>query len=496
MENKSVWSINSVKHNAKEAFKANRVTCVIISLLSVFIITHTFSIYDTVEISYGVMERFFIIFKMEKAELFLHNLKTDVNSIRQHTSIGDYSDAGVLASVYNSIKMSQTLGKNVIISLLGAFRDRNVETISIAVGMFVVFILFFSFVQSIFVIGIARFFLENRLYNKAHISIINFIYHKKKAIHIGLCVLYKIMRLILWSFTIVMLPVKIYAYSLFKQILAENPEISASKALELSQQMMKGSKWKVFLLDLSFLLWWLAGIFTFGIILYMYLIPYQYAAKAELYMKLRSKLLRENTFAGELLGDTYFENTVVVRHLHIDYERDYSRENLILLFLVFSVVGWFWEMIYSFVNTGNILNRGTMYGPWIPIYGVGGTLILILLKDVRERPLVTFLLSMLVCGVIEYSTATILWATRHLKYWDYTGFFFNIQGRICLEGLLVFGLGCCAAIYLFAPILDEIILKIPKSTKTIIIISFVCLFAIDLLFSHYYPRIGQGITSY
>jgi hypothetical protein len=434
------------------------------------------------------MDRFFIIFKMEKANFFLHNLKADVNKIQQYTSIGDYSDAGVLASVYNSVKMSQTLGKNLIISILKAFKDKNGEAICIAVAMFMVFILFYSFVQSIFVIGIARFYLENRLYNNTHVSIINFVYHKKKAIHIGLCILYKTLILLLWSFTIVMLPVKIYGYSLFKQILAENPELSARNALELSQQMMKGNKWKTFLLDLSFLLWWVAGIFSFGIIIYIYLIPYQQATKAELYMELRSN--------NKFLDDSDFENTIVARHLHIDYERNYSRQNLILLFFAFSFVGWVWEIIYFFVNTGSFFNRGTMYGPWIPIYGVGGTFVLILLKDVREHPLLTFFLSILICGVIEYSTATILWATRHLKYWDYTGFFFNIQGRICLEGLLVFGFGCSAAIYFLAPILDEIISKIPKSIKTVLIISFVCLFTIDLLFSYYYTRTGQGITSY
>jgi hypothetical protein len=360
--------------------------------------------------------------------------------------------------------------------------------------MFIALILFYSFVQSIFVVGVARFYLENTLYNKAHVSIINFIFHKKKAIHIGFCFLYKTLFLVLWSFTIVMLPVKLYAYSLFKQILAENPEMSPRDALFLSGQMMKGNKWKAFLLDLSFLLWWIAGVFTFGIIIYIYLIPYQYAAKAELYIELRSKLLKENASYNNLLNDNNFKDTLVAHFLHIDYERKYSKENLLLLFFAFSFVGWLWETIYFFSNTSGFINRGTMYGPWLPIYGVGGTLILILLKDVREKPLLTFILSILICGVIEYSTATILWGARHLKYWDYTGFFFNIQGRVCLEGLLVFGLGCIAAVYFLAPILDEVMSKIPQKVKTVLIISLVCLFTIDLLFSLYYPRTGHGIT--
>jgi uncharacterized membrane protein len=437
---------------------------------------------------------------MEKADAVLHDLKTAVNEIQVRTSIGDYSNAGTLSSIYNSAKLAQTLEKNVVLSLLSALRDKDIKAVYTAAAMFALLLLFYSFVQSVFVIGVSRFYLENKLYSKAHISIINFVYHKKKAIHIGLCVLYKILFLVLWSFTIVMLPVKIYAYSLFKQILAENPEISAYDALHLSEQMMKGNKWKAFLLDLSFLPWFVAGVFSFGIILYIYLVPIFYAAKAELYLELRSKLLKENTplQSGKvktLLNDINFKDTVVSHNLHIDYERNYSKENLFLLFFIFSFAGWLWETIYFFGTTSGFVNRGTLYGPWLPIYGVGGVFILILLKDVRESPLVTFLLSMLICGVIEYSGATILWGARHLKYWDYTGFFFNIQGRVCLESLLVFGIGSVSAIYFFAPILDEVMLKIPKQSKTILMILLVCLFALDLLFSAYYPRTGQGITN-
>jgi uncharacterized membrane protein len=489
------WSINGVKHNAKKAFKGNRVACVILGLLSAFIITHTLSIRDTAEISYGVMDKFFSALKMEKADSFLHKLKDDANKIGKYTSIGDYSDAGAISSIYNSIKMSQTLVKNIIRLTLAAFKDKNTEGIFVAIAMFLAFIIFYSFVQSIFVIGITRFYLENTLNNKVHFSIITFIYHKKKAIHIGSCILYKLLHLFLWSFTIVMLPVKIYAYSFYNQILAENPELSARDALALSEQMMKGNKWKTFCLDLSFLLWLLAGILSFGVILYIYLIPYRYAVKAELYMELRSKLLKENAPANNFLSDINFEDTVVPHHIHINYDHIYSKQNLILLFFAFSFIGWAWEAIYYFSSTDSFVNRGTMYGPWLPIYGIGGTLILVLLKDVREQPLITFFLSILICGVIEYSAATILWSTRHLKYWDYTGFFFNIQGRVCLEGLLVFGVGCCAAIYFMAPILDNIILKIPKHIKTLVLISLVCIFAIDLLFSYYYPRTGVGITS-
>ena len=81
-----------------------------------------------------------------------------------------------------------------------------------------------------------------------------------------------------------------------------------------------------------------------------------------------------------------------------------------------------------------------------------------------------------------------------MKWWDYSGYFLNLDGRICLEGLLVFGLGGCIFTYIIAPLLDDLFNKINQKVKIIIIMILILLFSLDSIYSHYHPNTGKGIT--
>ena len=135
-----------------------------------------------------------------------------------------------------------------------------------------------------------------------------------------------------------------------------------------------------------------------------------------------------------------------------------------------------------------------MHGPWLPIYGWGGVLILFLLKKYRDKPFKLFISSTILCGIIEYITAWYLETFNNLKYWDYTGYFLNLHGRICLEGLLLFGIGGCGFVYLLAPLLDNLYKKIKPKIKTILCIILILLFSIDFIYSSIVPNTGKGIS--
>ena len=76
-----------------------------------------------------------------------------------------------------------------------------------------------------------------------------------------------------------------------------------------------------------------------------------------------------------------------------------------------------------------------------------------------------FVLTMALCGVVEYFTSWYLEMTKGIKWWDYSGYLLNLNGRICLEGLLTFAIAGCAFIYLIAPKLDTMLNRIPKGTR-------------------------------
>ena len=109
--------------------------------------------------------------------------------------------------------------------------------------------------------------------------------------------------------------------------------------------------------------------------------------------------------------------------------------------------------------------------------------------------MVTFLLTMLIAGIVEFSTSFYLEVTKGMRWWDYSGYFLNLDGRICLEGLIVFGLGGLAAVYFIAPMLDNLYTKIPKKTKTVVCIVLILAFSFDAVYSLIHPNIGDGITA-
>ena len=148
------------------------------------------------------------------------------------------------------------------------------------------------------------------------------------------------------------------------------------------------------------------------------------------------------------------------------------------------------------LSTDGFVNRGVLHGPWLPIYGTGGVLILVLLQKVREKPWVTFGLTIVICGVVEYFTAWYLEVTKGTKWWDYSGYLLNLDGRICAEGLLVFGIGGMAIIYLGAPLFDELFKKIPRKLKWILCAVLIVVFAVDLSLIHIWNRTGPARTAF
>lgn len=191
------------------------------------------------------------------------------------------------------------------------------------------------------------------------------------------------------------------------------------------------------------------------------------------------------------------KTTIKRKQLHIttiDYHITYSLRSLILLFFSFSALGWIWEVFLHLIEDHAWINRGVMAGPWLPIYGTGGVLILVLLKRWIDHPVTVFSLIMVICGVLEYFTSLALELLFHAKWWDYSEYFFNLHGRIFLGGLVVFGIGGCAFLYLVAPWIEHQIQKITKPMQSLLCIGLSAIFLVDLFLSYMNPNMGFGIT--
>ncbi len=233
---------------------------------------------------------------------------------------------------------------------------------------------------------------------------------------------------------------------------------------------------------------------TFGVVL-------RYDDEEEAVRKYNRKQLRRKDIASILNSEIYPSRLFPIgRKENIredesyDYIRSYSVTTLVSIFFTMSIFGWLWEVSLTLITEGTLANRGVNYGPWLPIYGTGCLLILLLLNKLRFKPYLEFVASIVLSGFVEYLTSVYLQYSHGQKWWDYSGYFLNINGRVCAEGLLVFGIGGIAVVYVLAPMIDNIARKIKPSVIVPICTALVVCFFADCTVAHFKPNEGKGIT--
>lgn len=155
--------------------------------------------------------------------------------------------------------------------------------------------------------------------------------------------------------------------------------------------------------------------------------------------------------------------------------------NLICIFFVASIIGWIYEMIFYKVTENILENRGFLYGPYVPVYGFGAVLIVLLLKRFKNYPIALFIGMAIVTGILELLVGEFMVAVWHKRWWDYTGLFLNIDGQVCLRSVLSFAIGGLGLIYLIEPYINKINKTISNKNKKIIYISIVLIVLIDLI---------------
>lgn len=164
------------------------------------------------------------------------------------------------------------------------------------------------------------------------------------------------------------------------------------------------------------------------------------------------------------------------------------------LFFLLSVFGWLWECFLYLFKDDTYVNRGFLTGPWLPIYGMGGIMLEILFHSWRDRPIMIFVSSMVLCSVLEYAAGWYLELTWGVKWWDYSGMPLNLHGRICFLSSLLFGLGGMLLVWVVSPLFYSLYGHIPRSVRIAAGLAAIGLFAADASYSAMHPHAGVGIT--
>ncbi len=139
-----------------------------------------------------------------------------------------------------------------------------------------------------------------------------------------------------------------------------------------------------------------------------------------------------------------------------------------ILFMIYSFIGWCMEVLTVLIPKKKFVNRGFLIGPYCPIYGYGCLLIIILLKNNLDDPLALFLKAIVICSLLEYFTSFFMEKLFNARWWDYSNKKFNINGRICLETMLPFGILACLVMYVLNPFFESKINLLPDLAVLII----------------------------
>ncbi len=153
-----------------------------------------------------------------------------------------------------------------------------------------------------------------------------------------------------------------------------------------------------------------------------------------------------------------------------------------LLFIVYSILGWIVETSATSIYHKKLVDRVFLIGPCLPIYGTGAIAIIILLKKYHNDFLVLFIMSIVLCSIIEYLTSYLMEKIFKARWWDYTNIPFNINGRICLPFSIAFGFMGSLIIVINTHIYS-LINNIPPQLLTIIFIIILIIFITDIIVS-------------
>ena len=165
---------------------------------------------------------------------------------------------------------------------------------------------------------------------------------------------------------------------------------------------------------------------------------------------------------------------------------------LMLVFAFGGLFGFIYEEIFYRFDLGEWVKRGTTFGPWIPIYGFGGILILGLTYKVRKNPFLVFLLATVVSGILEFATGYVILKLFNVRLWDYSTEILNwgnIGGFVCARSVLFFGIAGVFLQFVVIPVFEKLEKKMPKKAWLILCYVPAAIFALDIIASLIYRAV-------
>lgn len=117
----------------------------------------------------------------------------------------------------------------------------------------------------------------------------------------------------------------------------------------------------------------------------------------------------------------------------------YNMTQWLFFFYFYCFMGWCFESTWVSLKSKKLINRGFMRGPFLPLYGCGAIMMLVVSMPFRDNVILTYFAGCVGATTLEYVTGVTMEALFKVRYWDYSNRKFNFQGQICLRSTIVWG---------------------------------------------------------
>lgn len=177
-----------------------------------------------------------------------------------------------------------------------------------------------------------------------------------------------------------------------------------------------------------------------------------------------------------------------VKNIIIDGKNDkkISFVEMIYIFAICSIIGYFVEVGYVFLVVGRLVNRGILYGPYCPIYGFGGVILYLLFYNLkRDKKYIpyAFFVASVVLGTFELLCGLGFKYILNIEMWNYSGKFLEILNYTTVPILIGWGILGTLYVFFLHPILIKLINFIPKSFSKRLAYIILCIFLFDFVLS-------------
>lgn len=301
-----MWKRKELKNKAKKVIKKNYwtaiVICFLIALFTGEFGTSIMGIFQTDDSMdpYYIISHPDTIFEsdqtekeneiLKKQEEIVENLKTK----KQNLNDTELKIVNVIESYLDSMTKSQKFIFKISDAIKSFIIDKDMLGIGL-VTMSILSLAFSVFIANPLIVSLRRYFIKARKKRGTKINVVLDIFKKESWFSVSVTMLLKDIFTFLWFLTIIGGFIKKYEYAMIPYILGDNPKMKWKETFKLSKQMMRGSKWKLFVLDLSFIGWEILSLFTLGLLNIFYVNPYKIATNVELYEVLKNEAI-ENKF--------------------------------------------------------------------------------------------------------------------------------------------------------------------------------------------------------